>query len=259
MNIEHFKQQAAEYAAQFVTSGMVVGLGHGSTAIFAIRAIAARLATGELKDVVGIPCSGQVEADARALGIPLTTLDEVSAIDVTIDGADEVDPALNLIKGGGGAILREKIVAQATRRQIIAIDEGKLVPVLGTRWAVPVEVIPFGWRSQAGYLTALGADVTPRRLSNGEFFRTDQGNLILDCRFGPIAQPEALAAQIRARAGIVEHGLCLAIADDVIVAGTAGIRHQKRLKSADQFRPPIPATDGEHWLTMYTENVTFSI
>lgn len=228
MDIKHLKQQAGEYAVQFVTSGMVVGLGHGSTAIFAIRAIAARLATGELKDIVGIPCSRQVEIDARALGIPLTTLDETPVIDVTIDGADEVDPALNLIKGGGGAILREKIVAQASRREIIAIDEGKLVPALGTKWAVPIEVIPFGWRSQADYLTTLGADVTPRRSSDGELFHTDQGNLILDCYFGPIAQPTELAAQIRARAGIIEHGLCLGIADDVIVAGPAGIRHLRR-------------------------------
>jgi ribose 5-phosphate isomerase A len=224
----HFKQQAAEYAAQFVASGMVVGLGHGSTAIFAIRDIAVRLAAGQLTDVVGIPCSSQVEADARALGIPLTTLEERPVIDITIDGADEVDPALNLIKGGGGALLREKIIAQASRREIIAVDEEKLVPMLGTEWAVPVEVVSFGWRSQADYLSALGADVTPRRLSGGELFRTDQGNLILDCRFGPIAQPEELAIQIRARAGIVEHGLCLGVADDVIVAGAAGIRHLQR-------------------------------
>lgn len=222
------KQQAAEYAVQFVTSGMIVGLGHGSTAIFAIRAIAAELATGELKDIVGIPCSRQVEGNARALGIPLISLDETPIIDVTIDGADEVDPALNLIKGGGGAVLREKIVAQVSRREIIIIDEDKLVPMLGTVWPVPVEVVPFGWRSQADYLAGLGAEVTPRRLGNGEFFHTDQGNLILDCHFGPIAQPVELAAQIRTRAGIIEHGLCLGIADDVIVAGPAGIRHLQR-------------------------------
>ncbi len=228
MDIAQLKQQAAEYAAQYVTSGMVVGLGHGSTAIFAVRDIAARLATGELKDIVAVPCSRQTEADARALGIPLTTLEAAPVIDVTIDGADEVDPALNLIKGGGGALLREKIVAQASRREIIAVDEGKLVPVLGTVWAVPVEVIPFGWRSQANYLATLGAEVTLRRSNDGEPFRTDQGNLILDCRFGPIAQPEELASQIRARAGIIEHGMCLGIADDVIVAGPAGIRHLQR-------------------------------
>ncbi len=207
---------------------MIVGLGHGSTAIFAIRAIAAELATGELKDIVGIPCSRQVEGNARALGIPLISLDETPIIDVTIDGADEADPALNLIKGGGGAVLREKIVAQVSRREIIIIDEDKLVPMLGTVWPVPVEVVPFGWRSQADYLAGLGAEVTPRRLGNGEFFHTDQGNLILDCHFGPIAQPVELAAQIRTRAGIIEHGLCLGIADDVIVAGPAGIRHLQR-------------------------------
>ncbi len=228
MDLAQFKQQAAEYAAQFVTSGMVVGLGHGSTAIFAVRDIAARLATGELKDIVAIPCSRQTETDARALGIPLITLEETPVIDLTIDGADEVDPALNLIKGGGGALLREKIVAQASRREIIAVNEGKLVPALGTVWAVPVEVIPFGWRSQANFLTALGAEVTLRRSRDGAPFHTDQGNLILDCRFGPIAQPEELAAQLHARAGIVEHGMCLGMADDVIIAGPTGIRHLRR-------------------------------
>jgi ribose 5-phosphate isomerase A len=175
-----------------------------------------------------VPCSRQVEGEAQRLGIPLTTLDEHGVVDLTIDGADEVDPHLNVIKGGGGALLREKIVAQASRREIIVVDESKLSPALGTRWSVPVEVVPFGWRSQADYLTALGADVTLRYLDDGELFHTDQGNLILDCHFGPIAQPEELAAQIRARAGIVEHGLCLGVADDVIVAGETGIRHLQR-------------------------------
>ena len=228
MDIGKLKQQAAEYAVKFVTSGMVVGLGHGSTAIFAIHAIADRLKTGQLKDIVGIPCSRQVEEAALQLGLPLTTLEESPVIDVTIDGADEVDPLLNLIKGGGGALLREKIVAQATRREIIVIDETKIVPALGTHWAVPVEVIPFGWHTQAHYLAGLGAEINPRHDSSGALFRTDQGNLILDCRFGPIPHPEQLAAQIKERAGIVEHGLCLGLATDVIVAGETGIRHLKR-------------------------------
>lgn len=228
MDVAQLKQQAAEYAVQFVQSGMVVGLGHGSTAIFAVRAIAERLKTGQLKDVVGIPCSRLVEQAARELELPLTTLEETPAIDLTIDGADEVDPALDLIKGGGGALLREKIVAQASRYEIIAVDEGKLVPVLGTRWAVPVEVIPFGWRSQAEYLTGLGAKVVLRLESSGAPFRTDQGNLILDCNFGPIANPTLLATQLKARAGIVEHGLCLGLASEVIIAGVDGIRHLKR-------------------------------
>jgi len=228
VEIARLKQQAATYAVKFIQSGMIVGLGHGSTAIFAIRAIAERIQTGQLKEVLGIPCSRQVEETARELGVPLTTLEDIPFIDVTIDGADEVDPALNLIKGGGGALLREKIVAQATRREIIVVDESKLVPALGTHWAVPVEVVPFGWRSQAHYLTGLGAEVTPRQDGSGVLLQTDQGNLILDCRFGPLAQPELLAAQIKERAGIVEHGLFLGLTTDVIVAGADGIRHLKR-------------------------------
>ena len=156
------KQEAGEYAVRFVESGMIVGLGHGSTAIYAIRKLAALLAAGELHDVLGIPCSRQVEEDARALGVPLTTLNDHPAIDLTIDGADEVDPACDVIKGGGGALLREKMVAQATRREIIVVDETKLSDTLGVQWAVPVEVVPFGWQTQIAYLISLGAEVTVR-------------------------------------------------------------------------------------------------
>jgi len=223
-----YKQQAAEQAVTFVESGMVLGLGHGSTTIFAIRLIAALLKAGTLKDILGIPCSSQVEAEARQLGIPLTTLDKHPVIDVTIDGADEVDPNLNLIKGAGGALLREKIVAQASRREIIVCDASKLVPVLGTRKALPVEVAPFGWQTQAAYVAALGARVDVRANAEGTFFKTDQGNLILDCAFGPIADPASLADRLRARAGIVEHGLFLGMATDVICADAEGIRHLRR-------------------------------
>jgi len=222
------KQQAAERAVEFVESGMVVGLGHGSTAAFALRRLARMLRTGQLRGLLGVPCSLQVEAMARRLGIPLTTLDEHPVVDLTIDGADEVDPQLNLIKGGGGALLREKIVAQASRREIIVVDEGKLSPALGTRWPVPVEVVPFGWRVQVAYLESLGAEVVLRRDDGGGPFRTDQGNLILDCRFGPIADPARLAARLSGRAGIVEHGLFLGLATDVIVAGRQGVRHLRR-------------------------------
>jgi len=152
-------------------------------------------------------------------------LNEYPSIDLTIDGADEVDDEMNLIKGGGGALLREKIVAQASEREIIVVDETKLSPTLGTQWAVPVEVAPFGWRSQAAYLESLGAELTPRREEDGTLFRTDQGNLILDCDFGPIEDPASLAAQFNQRAGIMEHGLFLGLATDVIVAGAEGIRH----------------------------------
>jgi ribose 5-phosphate isomerase A len=207
---------------------MVLGLGHGSTAIFAIRLIAALLKDGALQDILGVACSAQVEVEAGQLGIPLTTLDKHPVIDVTIDGADEVDQNLDLIKGAGGALLREKIVAQASRREIIVCDASKLSPVLGTRKALPVEVVPFGWQTQASYVASLGARVDVRVKGDGTFFTTDQGNLILDCSFGTIAEPASLAERLRARAGIVEHGLFLGIATDVIVADAEGIRHLKR-------------------------------
>jgi ribose 5-phosphate isomerase A len=139
-----------------------------------------------------------------------------------------VDPQLDLIKGAGGALLREKIVAQASRREIIVIDESKMVPVLGRHRALPVEVCTFGWRTQTEYLQSLGARVEVRTEGDGSFFLTDQGSLILDCAFGPINQPVALAAQLDARAGIVGHGLFLGLATDVICAGAAGVRHLRR-------------------------------
>jgi ribose 5-phosphate isomerase A len=222
------KQQAAERAVAFVESGMVVGLGHGSTAIFAVRRIAQLLRDGQLHDILGVPCSRQVEEEARRIGIPLTTLDEHTSVDLTIDGADEVDPHLDLIKGGGGALLREKIVAQASRREIIVVNESKLSPALGTRWPVPVEIVPFGLRAQAAYLESLGAQPILRHSDDGTPFKTDQGNLILDCDFGPIPETAQLAARLNERAGIVEHGLFLGLATDVITAGAGKVRHLKR-------------------------------
>lgn len=222
-----FKQMAGEHAASLVQSGMVVGLGTGSTAIFATRKIAARLQTGDLRDIVAIATSRATDAAARALGIPMLTDDIPREIDLTIDGADEVDPAMELIKGGGGALLREKIVAEASRRVVIVVDAGKLSPRLGTHWPVPVEVLEFGWRSQARFLESLGAEVTPRP-GEGGLFRTDQGNFILDSRFGPIDDPLELAGQLEARAGLVEHGLFIGIASDLVVAGEDGIRHLER-------------------------------
>jgi ribose 5-phosphate isomerase A len=225
---KQLKRQAAEYAVEFIQSGMVVGLGVGSTAFFAVEGIARRLDEGALQNVVGIPCSIEVEQHARQLGIPLTTLEDHPVVDITVDGADEVDPELNLIKGGGGALLREKIVAQASKREIIIVDEEKLSPVLGTRWVVPIEVISFGWGSQAIFLESLGARVSVRKNDQGDEFVTDQGNIILDCSFGPIDNLEALAEKLTRRVGIVEHGLFLGMATDVIVAGQEGIRHLKR-------------------------------
>ena len=230
-NTSLLKQVAAERAVELVQSGMVVGLGHGSTAIFAVRRIADLIHSGELQDILGVPCSSQVEADARRVGIPLTTLDEHAIIDLTIDGADEVDPDLNVIKGGGGALLREKIVAQASRREVIVVDKSKLSPALGTHWAVPVEVIPFGWRSQAAFLKSLGANVSVRQSGDINPFKTDHGNLILDCHFGPISDPIQLADQMNARSGIVEHGLFLSLVTDVIVADDHRVRHLTRDRS----------------------------
>jgi ribose 5-phosphate isomerase A len=209
---------------------MIVGLGHGSTAILAVRGLAEKILRGELEDIQGIPCSRQIETEAKRLGIPLTSLDDAPGyggpvIDLTFDGADEVDPDLNLIKGGGGALLREKIVAQSSRREIIIVDESKLSPALGTHWAVPIEVIPFGWRTQAAYLESLGAQIRVRMGDDGAPFKTDQGNLILDSAFGPIRDPVGLGDRLDARTGIVAHGLFLGLATEVIVAGASGIKH----------------------------------
>ncbi len=223
-----YKQEAAEYAVKFIQSGMTVGLGTGSTAVYATRRIAELHRNGRLRDIAAFATSSVVWNEAVRLGIPMLTEDLPHEIDVTIDGADEVDPQLNLIKGGGGALLREKIVAQASRREIIIVDESKLAPKLGTHWPVPVEVVAYGWKSQARYLSSLGAEPVIRRASDGSEFRTDQGNMILDSRFGPIADLEGLAQKLASRAGIMEHGLFLNLARDVIVAGPGGIRHLKR-------------------------------
>ena len=232
VDFSELKRQAGEYAATLVQSGMVCGLGSGSTAIFATRRIAERLRTGDLKDIAAIATSRATGMAARELGIPMLTDDMSSAIDLAIDGADEVDPSMNLIKGGGGALLREKIIAQATRREVIVVDERKLSPRLGTHWALPVEVLDFGWRSQARFLEGLGAVVTPR-MRAGDLFRTDQGNRILDSGFGPIADPAALAARLSARAGIAAHGLFIGLAHDLIVAGAGGVRHERRDMTGD--------------------------
>ncbi|MFL5348392.1 MAG: ribose-5-phosphate isomerase RpiA [Hyalangium sp.] len=226
--IARFKRQAAERAVEFIQPGMVVGLGSGSTAAFVVQRLAALRGEGRLMDVVGVPTSVETEALARSLGVPLTTLEERPEVDLTIDGADEADPQLCLIKGGGGALLREKIVAQASRRELIVVDASKLSPRLGTRWPVPVEVLPFGWRSQALFLERLGARVTRREGRDGAAYRTDQGNFILDCAFGPIEHPAELARRLEARAGLVEHGLFIDLATELIIVGPQGLEHRRR-------------------------------
>lgn len=223
-----FKQKAAVRAVEFVQSGMKVGLGTGSTAIFATRHIAELLKSGQLRDILAFATSKATDEEARRLGIPLMSDDLPYDLDVTIDGADEVDPEMNLIKGGGGALLREKIVAQVSTREIIVVDATKPSPRLGTHWPVPVEVIPFGWSSQARFLKSLGATYTIRKHPDGTQFVTDSGNMILDCHFGPIPDARKLADQLAGRAGIVEHGLFIGLATDLIVAGANGIEYRPR-------------------------------
>src|SRR5918998_3977023 len=178
MDSESQKRQAAARALEFVQSGMRLGLGTGSTAKHFVELLGERVRQG-LK-VIAVASSDATRRDAKRVGIPLTTLDDIPELDLTLDGADEIAPDLSLIKGGGGALLREKVVAQASRRVVIVVDAGKLSPRLGTRWPVPVEVLPFGWRSQALFLEGLGAQVTRREARDGAPYKTDQGNFILD-------------------------------------------------------------------------------
>lgn len=225
---DELKQRAAFRAVDFVESGMVLGLGTGSTVKFALERIAERIQTAGLQNIVGIPSSDRTEKLARQLGIPLGDLETHPAIDLTIDGADEVDPDLNLIKGGGGALLLEKILAQASRRNIIIVDASKLASELGTKWAVPVEVVALARRTEQDFLESIGASVTLRIKENGTPFLTNQRNLILDAHFGRIANPSELASRLNERAGIVEHGLFIGLASDVIVAAKDDIRHLQR-------------------------------
>lgn len=219
------KRSAAEHAVRrYVESGMTLGLGTGSTASFAVRYIAELLRTGALKNIIAFATSRATWDEAVRLNIPMMSEDLRTSLDLAIDGADEVDSGLNLIKGGGGALLREKLVAQGTAREVIVVDESKMSPLLGTHHALPVEVLPFGWRSAARYLQALGARWVVRCAANGQEYRTDQGNMILDCDFGPIESPAQLADQLNGRAGILEHGLFVGLAHVVVVSGLSGIR-----------------------------------
>ena len=222
------RKMAAEEAVKYVKNGMVIGLGTGRTASYALKFISDLLHSGRLKDIIGIPSSIKTAKKAHDLGIPLTNLDDHPIIDLTIDGADEIDPQLNLIKGGGGALLREKILAQASKKLVIIADEEKYVPKLGTKWAVPVEVIPFAWKTEMIFLETLGATVKIRLCDDGSIYKTDQDNYILDCRFGPLENPYKIAEKLNSRAGIMEHGLFLDITSEAIISGQDGIKHLKR-------------------------------
>jgi len=196
---------------------MVVGLGTGATAGAAVREIGRRLATGQLSDIAGIPTSDATRDLARELRIPLTDLSANPQIDLTIDGADEVSPGGDLIKGLGGALLREKIVAVNSRRLVIVVDQTKLVQRLGQRAALPIEVVPFGWSTHLSFLRELGAEPALRHGEAGPFL-TDDGHYIIDARFpGGINDPNALADALARRAGVMETGLFLGMAPEVLV------------------------------------------
>jgi len=219
------KEAAARASLQFVQDGQVVGLGTGSTAAHFITLLGRQVNHG-LK-IRGIPTSERSRQQAASLGIPLTTLDECQVIDVTVDGADEVDPQLRLIKGGGGALLREKIVASATKQLIIVADASKRVPMLG-KFPLPVEVIKFARALVAQKITALGADVQIRLQPDGQPFLTDENNYILDCRFGQISNADALARKLSEMPGIVEHGLFIGMASIVLVANGGDVVELRR-------------------------------
>ena len=225
MSADTWKQQAAERALQFVEDGMTLGLGTGSTAARFVDLVGQRVKAG--LQVRCVPSSQATQAQAERLGIPLTTLDDTPFLDMTVDGADEIDAQLRLIKGGGGALLREKIVATASQRMIVISDASKLVVTLG-KFPLPVEVVRFGLAATRNMIEVLAADEgcegeIKLRLADGRPFETDSGNLILDCAFGQIADPEALEDALKLIPGVVESGLFLGIADAAIIAGPDGV------------------------------------
>lgn len=220
---DQLKMAAARSAVALVADGVIVGLGSGSTAAFAVSELGGRVRQG--LRVLAIPTSESTAAQARAVGIPLSSLEEEPNVDLTIDGADQVEEGnLNLIKGLGGALLREKIVATASKRLVIIVHSSKLVSRLAIRGAVPVEVVPFGWQVTARHLSSLGASPTLRRNPDGEPFHSDGGNYILDCTFESGVDAASMARQLDHVVGVVEHGFFIGLTSEVHVAGADGVR-----------------------------------
>ena len=231
MLTDALKESAARAALDLVKDGMRLGLGTGSTAARFVDALGERVGQG-LK-VLCVPTSEATRAQAERLGIPLTTLNDTPQLDLTVDGADEIDDQLRLIKGGGGALLREKIVATASNQMIVIADESKVVATLGA-FPLPVEVVPFGFASTLRLIEVMSGqagcegEIKQRQAPGGGRFVTDQDNYIVDCAFGAIQEPEVLAFALKRVPGVVEHGLFLGVADLAIVAGAAGVRVIRR-------------------------------
>lgn len=223
MGTEEEKRIAGRAALSEVTSGMVLGLGTGSTVRYFLEALAESLQSGALAGITGVPTSLDTEERCRNLGIPTRALGEGVELDLAVDGADEVSPSLDLIKGLGGAHLREKIVVQAARRFVVIADSAKEVEGLGERSPLPVEVVPFAWEAHLPFFRSLGADPLPRE-RGGKLVHTDNGNLIVDLRFSPrIPDPRLLEATLRSRAGVVETGLFLGMADLALIGTPSGV------------------------------------
>src|SRR5579872_3704709 len=221
MTPEQQKEAAAKESMRFVRDGQIVGLGTGSTATLAVNMLGERVKAG-LK-IKGIPTSARTAELAKELGIPLVTLDEYQQIDVTIDGADEVNPQLQLIKGGGGALLHEKIIASATKQMVVVGDASKQVSILG-RFPLPVEVVSFAQTLVAKKISTLGAAVKLRQNADGSPYKTDEGHHILDCVFGQIPDPSALANVLDSMPGVMEHGLFINLASVALIATDSGVR-----------------------------------
>lgn len=234
--VDNLKNAAAVWAVSCLKDGMVVGLGSRSTATFAVAEIG-RLVKNGLR-VVGVSTSEKTSEQARSLGIPLGTLAEYPQIDVTIDGADEVElQTLDLIKGGGGNQLREKMIAIVSKRLMIVVDESKLTARLGARAKLPVEVVQFGWQSTAKRLSGLGLEPALRLDTEGMAFVTDGGNYILDCAFGSAKRASELQMQLDGTVGVVEHGLFIGLTSEVVVGYTDGVKSMERSSLESAARP----------------------
>ncbi len=238
------KRAAGRAAAEFAREGMILGLGSGSTILFALERLGERIRKEGLS-LRGVPTSRATREAALKAGIPLVEPHEVDRVDLCIDGADEVDPNLDLIKGGGGALLREKIVMTASLERIVVVDPRKLVPRLGEKFLLPLEVLPFGWSFTAGEVRKLGAEPMLRKKEEGDFYLTDNGNYILDCRFGGIQDPPGLERELKGIPGVLECGLFVGLAGRVLVGKEDGsveelVRPGLNPSPGGPGRPPVP-------------------